>query len=298
MAREIFKNLPDKSTPLNATKLNGIFNGEESMGSIVVEDIECKNLLYTPYNENNKLTVTAPKNDYGVETDYHVYLEAGVTYTFKCETTGNASQQEIFLLKDKGYDYYIRLEFEHTFVPEQTGNYYLRYDVNVSGETHSFWNFYVAKENEFSGFVKSKDFDNENLKGRILWVNPNTTTAMGYSANYITLADDDFDELEFWCYTDINNHTLITAKTRKGLNASATSMAGWPGQLFNRSFEKSSNDRIYSMSACYAYGHGITPPFEINENLIPAYVVGYKNRIIEADATANTVSAASLEETE
>ena len=45
MAREIFKNLPDTSTPINATKLNGIFNGEESMGSIVVEDITCKNLF-------------------------------------------------------------------------------------------------------------------------------------------------------------------------------------------------------------------------------------------------------------
>ena len=45
MAREIFKNLPDTSTPINATKLNGVFNGEESMGSIVVEDITCKNLF-------------------------------------------------------------------------------------------------------------------------------------------------------------------------------------------------------------------------------------------------------------
>lgn len=47
MAREIFKNLPDTTTPLSASKLNGLFNGEEPMGSIVVEDIECKN-LYNP----------------------------------------------------------------------------------------------------------------------------------------------------------------------------------------------------------------------------------------------------------
>lgn len=43
MAREIFKNLPDTSTPINARKLNGLFNGEEAMGSIVVDDISCKN---------------------------------------------------------------------------------------------------------------------------------------------------------------------------------------------------------------------------------------------------------------
>lgn len=45
MAREIFKALPDTSTPLSPSKLNGVFNGEESMGSIVVEDIICKNLF-------------------------------------------------------------------------------------------------------------------------------------------------------------------------------------------------------------------------------------------------------------
>ena len=45
MAREIFKALPDTSTPLSPSKLNGVFNGEESMGSIVVEDITCKNLF-------------------------------------------------------------------------------------------------------------------------------------------------------------------------------------------------------------------------------------------------------------
>lgn len=47
MAKEIFKNLPDKTTPLSATKLNGLFDGAESMGSIVVEDVTCKNILPT-----------------------------------------------------------------------------------------------------------------------------------------------------------------------------------------------------------------------------------------------------------
>lgn len=47
MTKEIFKNLPDTSTPLSASKLNGLFDGEESMGSIVIEDITCKNILPT-----------------------------------------------------------------------------------------------------------------------------------------------------------------------------------------------------------------------------------------------------------
>lgn len=51
MAKEIFKNLPNTSTPLSASKLNGLFDGAESMGSIVVEDISCKNL----FNKTNHL---------------------------------------------------------------------------------------------------------------------------------------------------------------------------------------------------------------------------------------------------
>lgn len=45
MAREFFKNLPDTTTPLNAQRMNGFLNGEEAMGSIVVEDVTCKNIF-------------------------------------------------------------------------------------------------------------------------------------------------------------------------------------------------------------------------------------------------------------
>lgn len=45
MSKEFFKNLPNTSTPLNASRLNGLLNGSESMGSIVVEDVKCKNLI-------------------------------------------------------------------------------------------------------------------------------------------------------------------------------------------------------------------------------------------------------------
>ena len=45
MAREFFKNLPSQETPFNASRWNGLLNGEEAMGSIVVDDITCKNML-------------------------------------------------------------------------------------------------------------------------------------------------------------------------------------------------------------------------------------------------------------
>lgn len=45
MAREFFKNLPSQETPFNASRWNGLLNGNEAMGSIVVEDITCKNMF-------------------------------------------------------------------------------------------------------------------------------------------------------------------------------------------------------------------------------------------------------------
>lgn len=45
MAKQIFKNLPDTTTPLSAGKLNGLFDGDEAMGNIIVDTIKSKNLI-------------------------------------------------------------------------------------------------------------------------------------------------------------------------------------------------------------------------------------------------------------
>lgn len=45
MTKEFFKDLPDTSTPLTAERINGLLNGEESMGSISVENVVSRNLF-------------------------------------------------------------------------------------------------------------------------------------------------------------------------------------------------------------------------------------------------------------
>lgn len=45
MAKEFFKDLPDTSTPLTAARINGLLNGEESMGNISVENVASRNLF-------------------------------------------------------------------------------------------------------------------------------------------------------------------------------------------------------------------------------------------------------------
>ena len=86
MAKEFFKNLPSQETPFNASRWNGLLNGEESMGSIVVEDVVCKNLF-------NKDTITAgyrltTAGTY-VDSNYFVSdfieIEPNTTYTVNYE---------------------------------------------------------------------------------------------------------------------------------------------------------------------------------------------------------------------
>ena len=72
MAREFFKNLPDTSTPFSASRINGLLNGEEPMGSIVVEDIGCKN-LYNP-----ALVTRIGNNNY-----YEYEIDNTETYIFQ-----------------------------------------------------------------------------------------------------------------------------------------------------------------------------------------------------------------------
>lgn len=43
--REFFSDLPDTTTPIRASRLNGLLNGKEAMGTIVVDDINCKNMF-------------------------------------------------------------------------------------------------------------------------------------------------------------------------------------------------------------------------------------------------------------
>ena len=79
MAREYFKNLPDKTTPLSASRINGLLNGKESMGSIVVEDIQCKNL----YNPDNARTSGGSLQN----CDNTIYLQPNTNYVFKSNHT-------------------------------------------------------------------------------------------------------------------------------------------------------------------------------------------------------------------
>ena len=117
--------------------------GFEIPGDVAIQN--CRNKLYTPYTENNKLTSTSERGDHYWETGYKCYLEAGETYTMSFKTDINNAAVEMYIFYDyqPGNFFSCGPDTQLTFVAPFTAYYRLRYDINNPGVTASFWDFQV-----------------------------------------------------------------------------------------------------------------------------------------------------------
>lgn len=308
MAREFFKNLPDTTTPLNAQRMNSFLNGEEAMGSIVVDDITCKNFLdLSSYAGNISEGITYAKNDddsinlSGTKTSSsstyeiisYVTLPAG-TYTLSgCPSDGGTSTYAMLIVKVSGTTVLGRdYGYGATFtVAEPT---YCRVQINVYTSEALSKVFYpmIEKGSTKTNYAKHKEYDNADLKGKILWVNPNPTEAMAYQYGGINLSSSDYDVLEFYFYNSTDNKAMTVQKTMAGYGVCGMYINGYGGLVYSRAISYVSKTS-YTINECYRYGYGATtPPAGSNTFLIPAYVIGYKNSI----GTNPTTSTASVEE--
>lgn len=107
-----------------------------------------KNLLYTPHTVNNKLTITANRADFYVHTGFYCYLYPDTRYTFSMQSDATFDGDiEVFLLYNNGYDYYLNFsnQVRNDIWVAREGYYYIRLDVNVSGDTRNFWNFQIEE---------------------------------------------------------------------------------------------------------------------------------------------------------
>lgn len=124
-----------------------IKNTFENLNATIV--VTNKNLLYTPYAEENPLTLKATKDDYNeYNARYQFYIVEGVTYTFSYESDGVAGGTagtdtvQAGLLDTTNNIHYMTTSNKYiTFTAKKTGKCSFRCDVNKSGCTHSFWNF-------------------------------------------------------------------------------------------------------------------------------------------------------------
>lgn len=92
-----FKNKPDKTTPINRTNLNllqknveDVFNGSEPMGSIVVDDVTCKNINSSSiengaYNLSTGEKITATNSRRNATP---IEVKASTTYIFSNNGSG------------------------------------------------------------------------------------------------------------------------------------------------------------------------------------------------------------------
>lgn len=191
-----------------------------------VEDVTCKNLLYTPYTENNKLTWTATRDDDLIETGCCCYLYTDTLYNLSCESDANFDgDAEFFLKYNDTYDYYIWCggKKNNNFTVNREGYYYLRVDNNRTGNTRSFWNFQIEEGPIATEWVQHKKFSNqeEYLKveqvigtyfGRTLYRRTfygnftGTVTYLGVIPNFDTLIRSYGSHLVedmFWTPTDV-----------------------------------------------------------------------------------------------
>lgn len=117
-------------------------------------EIDGTNLLLNcnQYTADNKLKIHATKDNYFEIKSAKVILENGKPYTFSCKTDGiwgggTDDTVEAYLLLDGQYQTYFRLDSNEkfTFTAPDSGEYYLRVDVNKNGMTHYFWNLKIEK---------------------------------------------------------------------------------------------------------------------------------------------------------
>lgn len=99
-----------------------------------------------------------------------------------------------------------------------------------------------------------------NIKGKILWTNPNTTAE--FHAQSITLSSSDYDTLEWYFRVARDKEYVMVTKTIKG----------WSGKIINYNDDGSLRYRYMNRNNDISYG--ITSP-GFDGALVPMYVVGY-----------------------
>lgn len=114
------------------------------------------------------------------------------------------------------------------------------------------------------------------LNGKILWTNPNPTSA--FASQTITLSSDDYDYYEVIYYANATTHerSFSTGKALKGTGTRLNfSYAGNSGvNVFSRTIDYQS-DNTFLVDVGYM-GVGSSARTENNIYCVPLYIIGYK----------------------
>lgn len=230
-----FKSLPDETTPLNPPNLKKIqenakkvFDGQESMGSIVVENIECKNLFdINTKNATSNATAEITSNQIVLscsgawaQTRFKkIKVKQGETYTLSF-TVENPSANTVAIViyksdnstKIANTQNYINTSFsEHlTFTANDT-EIVIALVANNSSTTNTnsvtFSNIQLEKGNIATQFAEHKDFINpliEDLTSKFIINSENAKISSTYQSRILKIGNIVYLKL---CLTLINGIT-------------------------------------------------------------------------------------------
>jgi len=173
-----FKDLPDTSTPLRAQKLNGLLNGDEAMGQIVVEDVICKNLFNINQNRAsasatstvNEDILTVKSGGTYCRTSYFLTnLTVGETYTVSFSynnPNGNSIRVGIYsgstTVATSGD--FTTTSGNKSFTFTSVANNQIRFYSNTTSTSNTnsveFFNIQIEKGGSATNYVKYKKYEN------------------------------------------------------------------------------------------------------------------------------------------
>lgn len=111
----------------------------------------------------------------------------------------------------------------------------------------------------------SSYMNNHQANAKILWENPNPTSAISTDTN-INLSSDDYDILEIFYTISTSNSQMLSSKFIKG----------YSGRITIPNASGGTNYRAITRNSDTSYTCGTLTPSSDNALCIPVYIIGYK----------------------
>lgn len=196
--REFFSDLPNTDTPIRASRLNGLLNGNEAMGSIVVDDINCKNLF----------------NPGLVTFDKYVDASDGLLATYSGVFATD------FIEIEPETDYY----WNDTILRPNTGAFYDSSKTYISGiaspSTHDFTTPSTAKYVRLTGTttnINQYQLEIGNTATEYVPYNQPVKNMGGYVKENATFYANDFKCRNLFPVTTISTQSVYCCPCKKGV---------------------------------------------------------------------------------
>lgn len=284
--------------------VNEVLNGDKAMGSIVVEDITCKNLLPNNIQSQTINGVTITRNNDGsltfngtttaytkLEIVSNLELDSG-TYIFYFSEKGTISGNFFGAIRDEnsgvvGKDLQIHNSITiNKFSLAEAKRVIITVALGTNTTVTNFKIYpMLEKGSTATGYVEHKDFDCTGIKGNVLWTNPNTSAV--FPAQTINLNNENWDVAKIY-YKNANgeifSQEILKTYSNSILEDTQFYYDDTNGNgIVNRSrYIRNITGSTIRFTACNTisvYASKSTY-IENNNEMIPLLIIGYKTNLI------------------